>query len=199
MHKCFVKMVILCGCVLMSGCAWRWSTPDYETVTNAAGVPEWASKGAVKQVDKDKSAIYGVGAISGVRNTSLAWDAADNQARAQILKQFQTYTAYLMKDYAASVTADDFTKTTEEQNIERAVKTFASGTLTGVRAVDRWFDPSTQTHYVLVKLDHAQLAQALANNRDLSPQVRDYVRKNSEKLFKKLEDEEAKRSGVSPQ
>ena len=68
-----------------------------------------------------------------MRNEPLAWDTAENRSRAEIAKTFETYTAYLMRDYAASTTAGDFSRNSEEQNIERAVKTFSAVTLNGVK------------------------------------------------------------------
>ena len=42
---------------------------------------------------KDDKAFYGVGSVNGIhQNESLAWDAAENRARAEIAKNFQTYT-----------------------------------------------------------------------------------------------------------
>jgi hypothetical protein len=157
------------------------------------GPPAWVKKGSAAYNEKDSKQIYGVGSVVGVRNEPLAWDAAENMARAEITKRFQTYTAYLMRNYAASTTAADFSKSTEEQNIERAVKTFSSGTLSGVMPVDRYKDEDSLTYYVLVKMDLKSMQEALAQSKELSPQVRDYVRQNGEKLFEKLEKEETKR------
>ena len=78
---------------------------------------------------------------------------AELRARADVAKNFETYSAYLMRDYAASTTAGDFTRNTEEQNVERAIKTFAAVTLSGVRPVDRYKDEKTGTYYVLVVTD----------------------------------------------
>jgi len=159
------------------------------------GPPAWVKKGSAAYNEKDSKIVYGVGSVVGVRNEPLAWDAAENMARAEITKRFQTYTAYLMRNYAASTTAGDFQKSSEEQNVERAVKTFSSGTLTGVMPVDRYKDEESMTYYVLVKMDFKAMQEALAQSKELSPQVRDYVRQNGEKLFEKLEKEETKRDG----
>lgn len=159
------------------------------------GPPSWVKKGSAAYNEKDSKIVYGVGSVVGVRNEPLAWDAAENMARAEITKRFQTYTAYLMRNYAASTTAGDFQKSSEEQNVERAVKTFSSGTLTGVMPVDRYKDEESLTYYVLVKMDFKAMQEALAQSKELSPQVRDYVRQNGEKLFEKLEKEEGKRDG----
>jgi len=159
------------------------------------GPPAWVKKGSAAYNEKDSKIIYGVGSVVGIRNEPLAWDAAENMARAEITKRFQTYTAYLMRNYAASTTAADFTKSTEEQNVERAVKTFSSGTMVGVMPVDRYKDEDSATYYVLVKVDLKSMQEALAQSKELSPQVRDFVRQNGERLFEKLEKEEAKRDG----
>ncbi len=49
-----------------------------------------------------------------------------------------------MRDYAASTTAGDFTKNTEEQNVERAIKTVTTTTLSGVRPIERYKDEKTE-------------------------------------------------------
>jgi SLT domain-containing protein len=157
------------------------------------GPPKWVKMGSTK-LNKEEKAFYGVGSITGVRNEPLAWDAAENRARAEIAKNFETYTAYLMRDYAASTTAADFTKSSEEQNIERAIKTFSAVTLNGVRPVDRYKDEKTNTYYVLTKLDLQDIKDQLSQAKELNSQVRDYVRKNAERMFDKLEKEEDKRA-----
>lgn len=159
------------------------------------GAPDWVKKGSGIYNDKDTKAFYGVGSIVGVKDEPLAWEAAENRARAEIQKNFETYTAYLMRDYAASTTAGDFKKSSEEQNVERAIKTFTAGTLTGVRPVDRYKDDKTGTYYVLAKMSLQDMKDALLQAKELNAQMRDYVRKNADKAFDRLEKEEDKRAG----
>ena len=81
------------------------------------GPPNWVKEGS-GVLNKDESkAIYGVGSVIGVKNEPLAWETAENRARGELAKTFRTYTAYLMRDYAASTSAGNFTKSTEEQNV----------------------------------------------------------------------------------
>src|SRR6187549_1622557 len=143
------------------------------------GPPKWVKQGSGAYNDKDTKAFYGVGSVTGVRNEPLAWDTAENRARAEIAKTFETYTAYLMRDYAASTTAGDFTRNTEEQNIERAIKTFSAVTLSGVRQEERYKDEKTGTYYVLAKLNLADVKEQLAQAKELNGQVRDFVRRNA--------------------
>jgi hypothetical protein len=158
------------------------------------GAPKWVTQGSGALNSKDDKAFYGVGSIIGIKNEPLAWDAAENRARAEIAKNFQTYTAYLMKDYAASTTANDFTKSTEEQNVERAIKTFSAVTLNGVRPVERYKDEDSGTYYVLAKLDLKDVKNKLEESKELNAEVRDFVKKNADRLFDKLEKEETKQA-----
>lgn len=170
-------IAVLVGLTMMAGCS--------------SGPPKWVTKGGYPEKEK---AFYGVGSVQGVRNEPLAWEAAENRARADVAKGFETYTAYLMRDYEASTTAGDFKRSTEEQNIQRAIKTFAAVTLNGVRQIDRYYDEKRGTYYVLAKLDLEQVKDQLGQAKELNGQVRDFVRKNADRLFERLEKEEAKRA-----
>jgi hypothetical protein len=158
------------------------------------GAPKWVTEGSGIMNNKDDKAFYGVGSVIGIKNEPLAWDTAENRARAEIAKNFQTYTAYLMRDYAASTNANDFTKSTEEQNVERAIKTFSAVTLNGVRPVDRYKDEKTGTYYVLARLDLKEVKNKLDESKELNAEVRDFVRKNADRAFERLEKEEAQQA-----
>ncbi|GBL38973.1 hypothetical protein EMGBD2_02310 [Nitrospirota bacterium] len=99
-----------------------------------------------------------------------------------------------MRDFAASTTAADFTKNTEEQSVERAIKTVTTATLSGVRPIERYKDEKTNTYYVLTKLNLETMKNNLEQAKELNAQVRDYVKKNADKLFDRLEKEEDKRA-----
>ncbi|HEY5595035.1 MAG TPA: LPP20 family lipoprotein [Nitrospiria bacterium] len=164
-----------------------------------AGVqpPEWVTKGSGAFEDSGKNVFYGVGGVAGVRNKPLAKTASENRARAEITKIFETYTASLMKDYAASTTGGGAvtgaSATSEEQYIEQAIKTFSSATLSGVMIIDHWTDPSDGTLYSLARLDLESFKNSLEKIKELNSAVRDYVKKNAEKSFDNLAAEEEKR------
>lgn len=157
------------------------------------GPPKWVEKGSGAYNEKDSKSFYGVGSVVGVRNAPLAWDTAENRGRAEIAKTFETYTGYLMRDYAASTTAGDFTRNTEEQNVERAIKTITTTTLSGVRKIDQYMDSKTNTYYVLTKLSLEDMKNNLEQAKELNKEVRDYVKRNADRLFERLEKEEDKR------
>ncbi len=68
------------------------------TMSACESTPKWVKTGTY--TGKDSKAFYGIGEVMGIRNEPLAWDAAENRARAQMVKVLSTYTAYLMKIYA---------------------------------------------------------------------------------------------------
>ncbi len=167
-------------------------------LTGCGGPPTWVEEGSGALHKKDDKAFYGVGAVAGIKHDEpLAWDTAENRARAELAKNFETYTAYLMRDYAAATTAGDFTATSEEQTVERAIKTFASVTLRGARPVDRYKDKESHTYYVLTKLSLADAKEALAQAEELDSRMRDYVRDNADRLFDRLDQEEGRRGKAS--
>lgn len=156
--------------------------------------PDWTMKGA-GAFPKER-AFYGVGAVSGVKNIPLALRAADNQARADIAKQFEVYTASLMKQYAASTTVGDMKKSSEEQNIEEATKTFTAISLSGTVIVEHHEEISKDgipTTWSLAKLDIDKVKENMEKAKNLSSEVRDYVRNNADKSFNNLEKEEQKK------
>ncbi|MDD5434594.1 MAG: LPP20 family lipoprotein [Nitrospira sp.] len=185
----FSLIVFLVGLGLVVGCAPK--------VPPAAQAPAWVTKGSAAFNDNGVRVFYGVGSVSGVKNKSLARTAAENRARAEIGKVFETYSASLMRDYMASTTGgaevNAQSATSEEQHIEQAVKTFSAATLSGVIVIDHWVDPSDGTVYALVKLDMDGFKNSIDKAKELNAEVRDFVRKNAEKSFDRLEAEEKKR------
>jgi hypothetical protein len=155
--------------------------------------PEWVNKGS-GAFGGEKKVMYGVGSASGIRNHSLARTTADNRARAEIQKIFETYSASLMKDFQESVTAGDFSSSDESQMVTNAIKTFSAGTLNGVEVVDHWIHPVDGTIYSLARLDMDGFSDNLSKAKELNEKVRERVKRAAEKSFADLEAEEAKRA-----
>jgi 3-deoxy-D-manno-octulosonic acid (KDO) 8-phosphate synthase len=159
--------------------------------------PAWVIKGSGAFKDAGESVFYGVGAVVGMNNKPLAVTSAENRARAEVAKVFQTYSASLMKDYAASttggaaITAD--TPTSEEQHIEQTIKTFSAVTLSGVMIVDRWEDPNNATIYSLARLDLKAFEDQVKKMQELNANVKAYVKDNAERAFDDLATEEDRR------
>ncbi len=154
--------------------------------------PEWVTRGS-GAFGGEKNVFYAVGAKSGSKNQGLLMSAAANQARAEMQKTFEVYTASLMKDYSASIATGDLTNSSEEQMVESAVKTFAAGTLNGVQIVQSWRHPIDGTVYALARLDLDGFMDMMSKSQELSQRVKERVRRSAERSFADLEREEAKR------
>lgn len=187
--KLFVLFITLSmGILLVAGCA----TSPKPSADPASLGPAWVMKGSgAFDVEKGK-VFYGVGIASGIRNKALLRQTAENRARAEIAKTMETYVATLAKDYMASTTAGDMSKSSEEQHVETALKTFSKTTLHGAAIVDRWMDPSDGSLYALCELDLFSFKEALDKHKELDKQVQDYVRENAEKLHGEMEELENK-------
>lgn len=189
-----------CGRVLMGTLAVMWTVgcggrQAGEAPQNLVGVdyPDWVTKGSGAFDAGEERIFYGVGSVTGIKNHALARTTADNRGRAEIAKIFEVYSASLMKDYMASTTAGDMTASAEEQHVEQAIKTFSAATLSGVQIIDHWFHPTDGTVYALAKLDLNSFKDNLGKMNELSDRVRDYVKKNADRVHGDLSAEEAKR------
>lgn len=178
-----------------TACGGGTKTAKGQLTPNGAVVeyPEWVNKGSGLQEGKDK-VFFGVGSASGIRNHSLARSTADNRARQEISKVFETYSASLMKDYQASTTAGDFTASSEEQRVEQAIKTFSANTLNGVEIVDHWIHPVEGTIYSLARLDMEAFLGQIEKARELNAKTKEAVRKAAERSFADLQEEEDRRA-----
>jgi len=157
-------------------------------------MPNWVKEGNGAFQDGGKKIFYGVGAVVGIKNEPLARVSAENRARAEVGKIFETYTASLMKDYVASTTGGAAVTSEgpamEEQHIQQTIKTFSAVTLSGVMMVDHWVDEKTETHYALAKLDLENFKNSTEKMRELNSNVRDFIRKNADRSFNDLAIEE---------
>ena len=183
--KLFVLFITLSmGILLVAGCA----TSPKPSADPASQGPAWIMKGSGAFDVETGKVFYGVGVASGIRNKALLRQTADNRARAEIAKTMETYVATLAKDYMASTTAGDMSKSSEEQHVETALKTFSKTTLHGAQIVNRWMDPTDGSMYSLCELDLGSFKDALEKSKELDKQVQDYVRENAEKLHGEMEE-----------
>lgn len=190
MNRISALCLALATAAAMTGCA---SNGKPSPIANNA--PEWVNKGTGAFKDQaGKQVFYGVGSVQGVRNIPLARATADDRGRAEVAKIMNSYVTSLTKDYMASVTAGDMTKSSEEQMVSQTMKNFAKFTLHGSVPVDHWVDKENGIVYSLIKLDMAAVQDSLAQSKDLDTKVRDYVKANAEKAFDELAAEEAKRN-----
>ena len=98
-----------------------------------------------------------------------------------------------MRDYVATTAATETSGVSAEQDVQRAIKTFTAVTLNGVRQIERYKDEDKNMYYVLAKLSFKDMKEALSQANELDTEVKNFVKKNGERIFDRLEQEEAKR------
>lgn len=174
----------------IAGCAGKSKEVPEQNMTQPQR-PAWVDKGSGAFEGEIGKAFYGVGSAWGIRNPALLRSTADNRARAEIARVFKTYTAALMKDYAASTMAGNPDETSEEQHVEQTIKTFTKAELAGVQIVDRWKDPESGEQFALARMDLSAFEDYLQRGSDLSEAVRQRVVDRAEKAFADLSREEA--------
>jgi hypothetical protein len=156
------------------------------------GLPKWVNRGSGAFSESGRKVFYGVGMVSNVRNRALARSISESRARADIQKIFSTYSATMVRDYMASTSAMA-DASSEEQHVEQALKSYSAGTLSGAMIVDHFWDEDG-TCYALAKLDLEEFGKALDDMKELDAKSRDFIRRNADKAFERLEAEEAKRN-----
>jgi hypothetical protein len=189
-------VLLLAAAVLLAGCPGPSQPPlEKQPLYNPEQptAPDWVLRGAGAMTGDKGKVLYGVGSAPKMVDISMQRDRALNRGRRQILQIFNTYIAYMMKDYARSTTAGDMSKESYEADVLQVQKTISIGDLNGAQLADTWRDPADGTIYTLVILDLAAVTDILANKGDLDAKLRDYVRANADKAFDDLEKEEAKR------
>jgi hypothetical protein len=189
-----ISFILLLGLVFIAGCAGTKKITA-TTPIQELKAPGWVLKGSGAFGGERGKVFYGVASATGIKNYSLLRAAADNRARNDVAKIFQFYTASLMKDYMASTMAGDVKVTAEEQLVEQAIKTVTSMTLPGVEIVDHWQHPATGELYALARLDLGAFKDNFEKVKELDAKVRDYIRKNADRLHEQLEKEEKKLRG----
>ena len=152
-------------------------------------------KGSGAFEDSNGKAFYGIASASGIKNYSLQRTAADDRARNDLAKVFEFYTKSLTKDYMAHTTAGDFSVSSEEQNVEVAIKTVTSATLTGVLIIDHWEHPGRNELFSLARLDLESFKANIEKHKELSKEVREAIKERADKLHEELEQEVLKKEG----
>ena len=156
-----------------------------------SGGPDWVNKGN-GAFSGDKGKVFrGVGIAGGIRNPSMRRSSADVRARGEIAKTLDSYIAVLNKAYQRSTTAGDPTKSSDEQDVSEALKSYSQVQLSGAEIVDHWI-AADGTEFALAELNLNGMKDGMDKMKELNAKVRDAVRANSDKAFDELAGEEAK-------
>lgn len=181
-----LKWLVVCSLLLLSavGCSSKHKL--------VAGAPDWVNQGSGAFDEAGAKIFYGVGAVSGISSQTLAVQAADQRARADIAWQLETYVTGLARDFQSGTSAPAGQAGTEQQHLEQTVKNVTQVSVRGARVQDHWRDPETNTVYSLVKLNLDDFKQSLDEVKDVDPALQGFVRQNADQAFERMKTEEKK-------
>ena len=97
----------------------------------------------------------------------------------------------LTKDYAAHTTAGSFENTSEEQNVENALKVVVSQTLRGVMIVDHFEIPERREFLSLARLDYNAFEKNVEANetfKRLPENLQADIKERADKLHEEMEE-----------
>lgn len=151
--------ILLSGCASSgsSGAPARQITATTGTNYDDNGLPGWVNRGSAAMIGETSRIFYGMGMAGGIKNPALLRTTADNRARAEVAKQFEVFTASLMKDYMDS---------SGGQQVEQAIKTLTKMSLKGCEVVDRYIDKDG-TLYALAQVDLARVESVIKQAEEL--------------------------------
>jgi hypothetical protein len=160
-----------------------------------ANGPDWVKRGSGAFGGEKGKMFYGVG-IASSHNVAMRRSTSDSRARAAIAKTLDAYVAVLNKDYQASTIAGDRSASSEQQQVQEALRTYSQMELSGVVIIDHWLD-NDGTEYALAQLDMASFKGNLDKMKELNASVREAVRAKADRAFDELAAEEATRGHKS--
>jgi hypothetical protein len=173
------SLMVLALATGASACSGSSNVPKGAAMSAPAGAPDWVMRGSRVQ----SGSIFGLGSVAGIKNTAHARNTAGNRARKEISKILETYSASLMKDYAASTSAGSAGASSEEQSVEEAVKTFSAQLLVGVEVKDYWIDQGKGVWYALAELNFERQAEVAAAQAKMGPGMKAWFEANGGRVL----------------
>ena len=173
-----ISLALVAGCASTgsSGAPERQITATTGTNYDDNGLPGWVNRGSAAIIGETGRIFYGMGMAGGIKNPALLRMTADNRARAEVAKQFEVFTASLMKDYMDS---------TGDQQVEQAIKTLTKKSLKGSEIVDRYIDKDG-TMYALAQVDLKRVETVIKQAEEMGA-VKNHADDGSlEKLFDEM-------------
>lgn len=161
----------------------RAPTPVTQPEAPAAPVapsarPAWIDRGS--RNDIADRALFAVGQATGIKNPSLARSTADNRARAEISKMFETLAAAMTKDFQMGVSAGS--SSGDSQAVTVSVRGAAAEALGGVEIIEHWVD-ADGTIYALARLPHDAVIESLSRSKELTAKTKDAVVKQAVRVL----------------
>ncbi|MFO7915811.1 MAG: hypothetical protein R6U43_08970 [Candidatus Krumholzibacteriales bacterium] len=174
--------ILVCLSLVLSGCGGG-GVDKTSMGEEGKDLPDWVLNPG--QFDSDDN-IIGVGVVSGVRNEALAMKTAENRAIGSIARVFHTRVEGIMEDYMASTISGEI-DSSEEQNIINVQRTIVGQSTSGIYVDKRHIDEDDNTVYAMARLDFDTFRDNLEKLNEIDMAMKEYVQKNAEDAFKRLD------------
>ncbi len=151
---------------------------------------EWVDLGGGFFSGDRGKAFYGVGAVNAKLGASIRRVAAETNARADLVRSFQSRISDLVKIYSRGMVKGG--KSDTEDFAQQVTKAFSSMTLSMAFPEDHYLDKSESVFYALVRMDYGIFKQEIERLQQLSREYKDEILKNKDAGFDELAEEEKK-------
>ena len=155
--------------------------------TKAPPAPKWVQRGSGAFAD-EAPRFLGVGSVAKIKNVKLAQQAAENRARNELAKVFETF--------MASITHRDVDRFTEpspeEQAAERALyeglKKLSQSSIDRTRIIDTWLAPDG-TRYALAALELQDVLEVVQTLDMMDAKARGFLERGLKRSFEPFQAE----------
>ena len=161
--------------------------PGSEFAATMEGAPCWTMRGCGCFSGEEAQRLCGVGIMGGTNDLSMCLDTSIDRGRARIAASLDRAIKELVEDYRQTVTggSDYAKKAADEQAVTRTIQQVTNVSLPGTTMAESWISKRGDC-FALVVLDPDKFKAALAKTTDLDADVRDYVLRNAERAFERL-------------
>ncbi len=177
------------------------SAMNAHIVNALAGAPEWVVGDCKIYLAKigRKEMLCAAGAVGGSRNIALMKQNSAQRARVELANMLQTRIKGMVRDYQRSVTGGENygTAADDEQFVESTSKSIVDMTLSGTESIATWASQTGEL-WTLVVLDTETFVKALSNMKQLDANIVQYIERNAENAFAKLDEETAPKEVALP-
>jgi hypothetical protein len=179
MKRSIITLIV--SVMLLVGCSSKTSV---ESDLNISGAPDWVNEGNQMLGDEDGRLFHGIGSAPSMGDFSLQKNTADDRARAEVARIFNSYLSIASNDYSAS--ASQGNQQVNEQAVSRQIDNITQINLSGVKIIARWQDDDTHSIWSLAELDLDHVQQTLDKAKAMSPTLSEFLAKQSNSIFDRL-------------
>lgn len=177
----WLSVVVL---LALAGCAGQ---TRLDSDLGVSGAPDWVNKGTAYVANDDGRLFHGVGSAGPTGDVSLQRSVADDRARAELARIFNSYLDVVSADYQAAARSGK--EMQADETMSRQIRSISQLNLSGARIVARWQDKKTGTLWSIAEIDLKQFKDALSAAREMNADSKRQVIEQGENVFDRISKE----------